>query len=152
MIENLKLSGKLSIVLFDSAGNIKDTREVNNLVVNSGLTFIASRMTGTAKSVMSHMAVGTSTTAVTATQTDIQSILGTRVALDIAGGSPSTSAVVYSASFNVGVSVGSITEAAIFNSGTLATGDMLCRTVFTAITKGATDSMVVSWTISLVAV
>ena len=56
--ENLKLSGQLNIVLKDKAGNVKDSREVKNLVVNAGLAYIASRMTGTAKSVMSHMALG----------------------------------------------------------------------------------------------
>ena len=46
--ENLKLSGQLNIVLKDKAGNIKDQRDVKNLVVNTGLAYIASRMTGTA--------------------------------------------------------------------------------------------------------
>ena len=31
--ENLKLSGQLNIVLKDKAGNVKDEREVKNLVV-----------------------------------------------------------------------------------------------------------------------
>ena len=33
--ENLKLSGQLSIVLKDKAGNVKEQRDVKNLVVNS---------------------------------------------------------------------------------------------------------------------
>ena len=53
--ENLKLSGQLNIVLKDKAGNIKDKREVKNLVVNKGLEYITSRMKDASKSVMSHM-------------------------------------------------------------------------------------------------
>ena len=80
--ENLKLSGQLNIVLRDKAGNIKDEREVKNLVVTTGLAFIASRMVGTAKNVMSHMALGSSTTAAAAGQTDLVSVLGSREVLD----------------------------------------------------------------------
>ena len=80
--ENLKLSGQLNIVLKDKAGNVKDSREVKNLVVNSGLAYIASRMTGTAKNVMSHMALGSGTTAASAGQTDLVTVLGSREALD----------------------------------------------------------------------
>ena len=79
--ENLKLSGQLNIVLKDKAGNIKDEREVKNLVVTTGLAFIASRIVGTSKDVMSHMALGSSTQVAAASQTDVSSILGTRVAL-----------------------------------------------------------------------
>lgn len=150
--ENLKLSGRLSIVVQDSDGNVKTTREVDNLVVTGGLTFIASRMGGVAKAVMSHMAVGTSVTAAAAGQTDVQTILGSKQALTVAGGTPSTTSIAYACTFGAGVSTGAITEAAIFNSGTAATGDMLCRTVFAVINKGALDTMTVNWTINLVAV
>ena len=64
--ENLKLSGQLNIVLKDRAGNVKEQREVKNLVVNAGLAYIASRMVGTSKGVMSHMSLGSSTTAAAA--------------------------------------------------------------------------------------
>ena len=43
--DNLKLRGDVALVLKDKDGNIKDTREITNLVVNTaGLTFICSRM------------------------------------------------------------------------------------------------------------
>ena len=80
--ENLKLSGQLSIVLKDKAGNIKDTREVKNLVVNKGLEYIASRMKDASKGVMSHMGLGSGTTAAAASQTDLVTLLGAREALD----------------------------------------------------------------------
>ncbi len=56
--ENLKLAGQLDITLFDKNGLVKHAETVENLVVNTGLAFIISRMVGTSKNVMSHMAVG----------------------------------------------------------------------------------------------
>ena len=146
--ENLKLSGQLNIVLKDKAGNIKDQREVKNLVVNAGLAYIASRMTGTAKSVMSHMALGSGTTAAAAGDTDLGSILGSREALDsttITG--TNNEKVQYVSSFEAGDATGAVTEAGIFNAAT--SGDMLCRTTFSVVNKQPDDTMSVTWTITL---
>lgn len=148
--EKLKLSGELSIVLKDEFGNVKDTREVKNLVVNAGLAFIISRMVGTAKAVMSHMALGAGTTAAAAAQTDLVTLLGSREALDSTTISGSNNEkVVYVSSFEAGDATGAVTEAGIFNAGT--GGDMLCRTVFSVVNKGANDTMTVTWTITLTA-
>jgi len=147
--ENLKLSGQLNIVLKDKAGNVKETREVKNLVVDTGLAFIASRMTGTSKAVMSHMALGSSTTAASAGQTDLVSVLGSREALDSTTLTGSNKAVAYVSSFEAGDGTGAVTEAGIFNAS--SGGDMLCRTVFSVVNKGADDIMAITWTITLAA-
>lgn len=115
--EKLKLSGALNIVLTDKDGNVKDNREVKNLVVNSGLAYIVSRMVGTSKDVMSHMALGTGTTATDASQTDLISAAGSRQALDssnITG--TNNEKVQYVCTFAPGEGTGAITEAGIFNS------------------------------------
>jgi hypothetical protein len=149
--DNLKLTGKLNVTLTDKDGNVKDTREIDNLVVNAGLAYIASRMVGTAKAVMSHMAVGASTTAAAAAQTDLISILGTRKALTSTTISGSNSEkVVYVATFAATESTGAITEAGVFNASTGS--DMLCRTTFAVVNKGADDSLTITWTITLAAV
>lgn len=146
--ENLKLSGQLNIVLKDKAGNVKDSVEIKNLVVNAGLAYIASRMTGTAKAVMSHMALGSGTTAAAAAQTDLVSILGSREALDsITISGSNNEKVVYVASFEAGDATGAVTEAGIFNAA--SSGDMLCRTKFNVVNKAADDTMSVTWTITL---
>jgi hypothetical protein len=148
--ETLKLSGQLAIVLKDKNGNVKETREVKNLVVNAGLAFIISRMTGTAKNVMSHMALGSGTTAAGAAQTDLVSLLGSREALDsttILG--DNNEKVQYVASFEAGDATGAVTEAGIFNGST--GGDMLCRTVFPVVNKASDDTMAITWTITLAA-
>jgi hypothetical protein len=146
--ETLKLSGQLNIVLKDKDGNVKDSREVKNLFVNAGLAYIASRMVGTTKGVMSHMALGSGTTTAAAGQTDLVSILGSREALDsttITG--TNSEKVQYVASFEAGDATGAVTEAGIFNASTA--GDMLCRTTFSVVNKAADDTMTVTWTITL---
>ena len=69
--EALKLRGDLGIVLRDKDGNIKEQRTEKNLVVSAGLNFICDRMEGTSEAVMSHMAVGSGTTAAAAGNTDL---------------------------------------------------------------------------------
>ena len=141
----LKLRGDLAIVLRDKDGNVKETREETNLVVSDGLNFICDRMEGTSEAVMSHMAVGSGTTAAAAGDTDLQSILGSREALDSTTVSGST--ITYVASFEAGEGTGAITEAGIFNASTA--GTMLCRTVFSVVNKAADDTLQITWTITL---
>jgi hypothetical protein len=148
--ENLKLSGQLDIVLKDKNGNVKEERTEKNLVVNAGLAFIISRMKGEAKDVMSHMALGSSSTAEAAGQTNLVSTLGVRELLD--GGSPTITGtnsekIQYVAGFEAGDATGSVKEAGIFNHATA--GDMLSRTTFLEVNKAADDTMTVTWTITL---
>ena len=150
LTEKLKMTGDVSLVLRGADGQIKETREIKNLVVNAGLAYVISRMVGTAKAVMSHMALGSGTTAAAAGNTDMESILGSREALDSTTISGSNNEkVVYVSSFEPGDATGAVTEAGIFNASTA--GDMLCRTVFAVVNKSANDSLTVTWTITLAA-
>lgn len=143
--EALKLRGDLGIVLRDKDGNIKEQRTEKNLVVSAGLNFICDRMEGTSQGVMSHMAVGSGTTAAAAGNTDLESILGSREALDSTTVSDNT--ITYVSSFEAGEGTGAITEAGIFNASTA--GTMLCRTVFSVVNKAADDTLQITWTITL---
>jgi hypothetical protein len=148
LAEQLKLTGQLDIIVRDKDGNIKQAQTVENLVVNTGLAFIISRMVGTSKNVMSHMAVGAGTSPAAAGDTTLGSQLGSRVALDsttISG--TNNEKVIYITTFSAGSGTGAITEAGIFNAS--SSGDMLCRTVFSVVNKAADDTMVISWTITL---
>jgi hypothetical protein len=148
--DKLKMTGDVSLVLRGADGQVKETREIKNLVVNAGLAYVISRMVGTAKAVMSHMALGSGTTAAASGNTDMESILGSREALDSTTISGSNNEkVVYVASFEAGDATGAVTEAGIFNAS--SSGDMLCRTVFAVVNKGANDSLQVTWTITLAA-
>jgi hypothetical protein len=151
LYENLKLTGQVDLVLKDKDGQIKDQRHIENLVVNTGLAFLISRAVGTSKAVMSHMGLGSNAVAAAAANTDLGSILGAREVLDsstISG--TNNEKVIYVSSFEAGDATGAVTEAGIFNA--LTAGDMLCRTVFAVVNKGADDTMAVTWTITLAAV
>jgi hypothetical protein len=141
------LKGYVFITVKDKDGNVKENRHEKNLVVSAGLNFICDRMEGTSEGVMSHMALGSGTTAAAAGQTDLVSILGSREALDSTTVSANT--ITYVSSFEAGDGTGAVTEAALFNAS--SSGTMLCRVVFAAINKQAADTMSVSWVISLTA-
>jgi hypothetical protein len=147
MQENIKATGKLTIVLRDENGNIKEEHNHENLVVTTGLQHIASRMAGTAQGVMSHMEVGTDNTAASAAQTALLGggLTDGRQSLDsyIASGATVTAI----ATFEPGEGTGALTEAGIFNDS--SSGTMLCRTVFPVVNKGAADSMAITWTITI---
>ena len=143
--DTLKAKGRVNIVLKDKDGNVKETREIDNLVVAAGLDYIASRMEGTSSNVMSHMALGSGTTAAAAGDTDLESILGSREALDST--TVTDNAVAYVSSFEAGDATGAVTEAGIFNA--VSGGTMLCRTVFSVVNKAADDTMSVTWTITI---
>lgn len=143
--DNLKLKGRVALELRGADGQVKETREIDNLVVDAGLDFIASRMAGTSSDVMSHMALGSGTTAAAAGDTDLGSILGSRELLDSVTVTDNT--VVYVSSFEAGDATGAVTEAGIFNAATA--GTMLCRTVFSVVNKAADDTLSVTWTITI---
>lgn len=145
LIENLKgAKGVLNIVLRDESGAVKEDVTVENLVVDTGLAYIASRMAGTSENVMSHMAVGDGTTNPAAGDTALESQLG-RVALTST--TVTDNAVEYVATFGAGTGTGAVTEAGIFNAS--SGGTMLCRTEFAVINKGASDSMTITWTVTI---
>ena len=139
--ENLKLTGKLSIAI-----NEEVVKVVDNLVVTDGKEFVASRMEGTTDAVMSHMAIGTGSTAAAAGDSALGSE-SARVALTSTTVSANT--VTYVATFAAGTpsSAAAITEAALFNAS--STGTMLCRTVFDVVNKGTADSMTITWTVTV---
>lgn len=142
--ENLKASGSLRVVVTGADGKVKEEREFKNLVVTVGKNFVASRMVGTSSAVMSHMAIGSSSTPAAAGDTALGSELG-RVAL--AGASAATNVVTYTATFPAGTGTGAVVEAGIFNDP--SAGTMLCRTVFAVVNKGVDDAMSITWTVTI---
>ena len=143
--ETLKLSGQIAIVLRDKDGNVKEERTEKNLVVTTGLNYIASRMKDATATAMTHMALGSGTTSAAAGQTDLVTLLGAREALDST--TVTANAVAYVSSFEAGDATGAVTEAGIFNAS--SSGTMLCRVVFSVVNKAADDTMTVTWTITL---
>ena len=138
--------GDVCINLFDETGAIKDSREIKNLVVTVGKSFIASRMKDATATAMTHMEVGTSTQAAAVGDTAlIAAVTSSRVALSTV--TVTANAIAYVGTFAAGTGTGAITEAGIFNAS--AAGTMLCRTVFSVVNKGASDTLTITWTVTV---
>ena len=136
--DNLTLTGALTISLNDVV-----VQETNNLVVTAGKSWVADRMNN-ANTVMTHMALGTSTTAAAAGQTALVSELDRNA---LTSTTVSTNTIAYACTWAAGDGTGAITEAAVLDAA--SGGDMLARTVFSVVNKGASDSITITWTITI---
>ena len=137
--DNFTMKGRVSIAVNDQV-----VQEIDNLVVTAGKGYVASRMKDASATAMSHMAIGTGSTAAAASDT----ALGSEAArTTLTSTTVSTNTVVYVDTFAAGTGTGAITEAAILNAS--SGGTMLCRTVFSVVNKGASDSMTITWTVTV---
>lgn len=143
LVDTVKITGALSIRLYRADGTLKDSRDISNLVVTTGKQFIAGRMTGTTN-VMSYMAVGSGTTAAVIGDTALGSELG-RAAISSA--TTALAVTTYVSTLGPAVGTGAVTEAGIFNAA--SAGTMLCRTVFAVVNKDASDTMSITWLITV---
>tara|TARA_R110002072_G_scaffold11468_1_gene51801 strand:- start:438 stop:863 length:426 start_codon:yes stop_codon:yes gene_type:complete len=139
LYDDFKMTGHLSIAI-----NNDVVQEIPNLVVTDGKEYVASRMKDASVSAMSHMAIGTGSTAAAAgnaalgSEADRNSLTSTAV---------SGTTVTYVATFSAGEGTGAITEAGLFNAS--SSGVMLCRTVFAVVNKGSSDSMTITWSVTV---
>ena len=136
--EELKLTGHVTVVVND-----KVVQEIPNLVVTAGKGYVASRMKDTTDGAMSHMAVGTNSTAAAAGDTALGTESG-RVSLTST--TVSANVITYVATFPAGTATAALAEAAILNAS--SGGTMLCRTVYATVNKGTSDAMTITWAIT----
>ena len=143
---SFKLTGRVNYKLFDAEGNLKDERNINNVVVTVGKVYLATWLTAASQAgfFMQYVGVGTGTTAANVADTTLETPLPTRIA-----GTLSSLAAVWQsvADFPAGTNTGAITESGIFSAS--SGGTMLARQVFPVINKGAGDSLQVTWQITI---
>ena len=140
MRESLKVVGTLQF--FDKEGKL--VREEKNLVVNTGLNVIAERLAGVVKNPVSHMGVGTGTTAPSAT--DIGLEIPKSIRLVASSVVVTAGQVAITATFAGTTYAASITEAALFNA--LNLGEMISRATFAPYVLGSSDALTIVWTIT----
>ena len=143
----IRIVGQLDIVLRDRRGRIKARRRVKNLVTTVGKSVIANRMlAGPSLGAMTHMAVGTGGTAPAVGDAQLAAeIAGSRTALTSA--TNATTVTTYVCAFGAGVGTGALQEAGLFNAA--AAGQMQNRSTYTTITKDPTDSLSITWTVTI---
>lgn len=137
--DSLKMTGHLAIAINDEV-----VQEVPNLVVTAGKGYVASRMKDTTQAAMSHMAIGTGTTAAAVANTALVSEVDRN---SLTSTTVSGSTITFVATFGAGEGTGAITEAALLNAS--SSGTMLCRTVYAVVNKGSQDSMTVTWSVTV---
>ncbi len=134
----MEMKGRLIISI-----NNEVVRDIDNLVVTTGKGYVASRMKDATATAMSHMAVGTGSTAAAAGDTTLG---GEAARVALASTTVSGAVVTYVATFPAGTGTAALTEAAVLNAS--SSGTMLCRTVFLTVNKSANDSMSISWAVT----
>jgi hypothetical protein len=113
-METLKLKGRAEIKYFDGNGNLVDTFNFDNLVVNNGLGYIIDRIQSNSPATASILKIGTGTNAASAGDTDLQTALAT---VNGTNSQPSATTSRTVATFT-GVT-GTVTEYGLFADSTL---------------------------------
>lgn len=140
--DQIAVTGRLFLRLFDPSGQLKDCRLVANLVVDAGKALIIDRLQGVGgpPAVPDYQAVGTGATAAAAGDTALQTEIGTRVQGTLSQPTALTDRLV--STFAAGNGTGTITESGRLNAA--AAGTLLARQTFGAITKAAGDSLLIT--------
>ena len=144
--DTLQIKGKITATLIGPDGKVKLVREIENIVTNVGRALVIDRLQGAAAAVASYMAIGTGAVAAAAADT----ALGTEVARALGAlDQPDvyTDRLVHT--FAAGTGTGSITEVGRLNADTV--GTLMGRSVFTAIPKGADDSLQMTYSFTYAA-
>lgn len=144
--DGFKAHGAVAIVLKRADGSFESFKK-DNLIVDVGFDFIADAIGKPSgrPNAMSHIAIGSGTTAAAAAQTALVTEI-TRLAADYAH-TAGTKVLTFTANFAPGVGTGAITEAGVLNAA--AAGIMFDRVVFPVVNKGVDDSLMVIFTITL---
>ena len=140
--EQVYLRGMLQMVLRRKDGSgVYMAQE--NLITNAGFDLLCDVVGKNAQpGDLTHIGIGTGGAAAAAAQTSLttQNARGTAAYAHVTG----TKIFTMSATFAAGTGTGSVVEAGCFNAANA--GTMFNRVVFTAIAKGAADSLAVTFT------
>lgn len=147
----ISVFGNLEVRVHDAAtGKLLSVQRVSNLVVTAGLSLTAIRLAGTAQAAITHFALGTSSTAVSAGQTALVAEVTREVVTQLITSTPAELQVKYYLGTTVG-NGNTLREAGLFNAG--ASGTMFARALLSAaIVKTSAVTATFTWTITLTAV
>jgi hypothetical protein len=144
--EKCSMKGAMTLVC-EHADGTKTVVHKDNLIVDAGFDFICASLgnSGSRPNVVSHIAIGTSTTAPAAGQTALVAELDRNAATY--AHTNGTKVFTMQATWAAGDGTGAITEAGVFNAA--AAGTMLDRVTFSVVNKGAGDTMTITFTFTL---
>jgi len=143
--DSFKIHGRMDFTMRHKDGSVSVFAK-DNLIVDVGFDFITDVMGNpTQPSEMSHIEVGTGTTAADAADTALETALLRKAATYFH--TASTKVFTMTATFLAGEATGALTEAGVFNNA--VGGIMLDRVVFPVKNKAAPDELTVKFTFTL---
>ena len=157
MNEGLKYAGKLHVTLKDCEGHIKEERHIDNTITNLGLDYLIKTTMDSELTAMTVFYIGSTASAGAAAAADTtgETDENFRLAFTYASGATvgrGSATATFGASATAGDTTTSITEAGIFGgSGAAAAsgaGILFARALFSAVNKGADDSLEIKWDIT----
>ena len=145
MTNSIHPIGDVTLVLRDVDGNIKEKQEFHNLVVTTGCEIIASQLSDGLIAKPNYLALGSGT--VEPKKTD--KALGAELHRNqfTVNGNRNGAQVTYKAVFGAGEGTGAVTEVGMFNAA--SAGTMLNRATFAVVNKAPTDSLEITWVITI---
>jgi len=144
--ESLRLTGRARFTLFDRDGGVKDVREFLNLITDDGFDAICAVISNPSQpGNFDYIAVGTGTTGASVTDSALESEHARELGTYAHTGS--TKVFTVTNTFSAGTGTGDVTESGILNAA--GAGVLLNRQTFTAISKGANDSLEIEWEFTL---
>lgn len=140
---SIRLRGEWTIDVYGPNGNLRDSRAGTNVVTTGGKDFIASFLVSAVAAssffTVKYMAVGTGTTAETASDIALVSEVNRTTCTVTHNG---TGIVQYVASFNTNSATGNIAEYGLFSSST--GGVMMARDTESPLSVGSLDTVTVT--------
>ena len=141
--ESLVIDINMVLELFDKYGNKKDERSVHNTMTSAGRNGIVNQLLAAPTlPKLGWCAVGTGSPGAT--------LLGAEIARVVFDSKNVTTNVCTTiTTFPAGTGTGALTEEGLFDVVTANTVNMWCNSTFGTLTKGASDSVVVTHTITI---
>ena len=146
LTENAGIVGHIELVSRDAAGRLLEVREIKNMVVNTGLTWIAGALSGDTAdpTTMKYVGIGTGTTAAAATDTALETEAESRatgtVTLETTTTADDTFQVVGAITMT---GARAVTEAGLFSAS--ESGTLGARRVFDVMNVPSGGSLAITW-------
>lgn len=163
--DGMKTLGHVALVVYGPDGNIKAYRQTDNQVTTTGDNATVNKLfgvarttnTGTSSGTFTAVAVGTGTNPALATNTDLQTQVGHKVAASTSIATATHGNVVLTANFAAGKitngTTQTVTEAGIFDNTNMSlnatNANMFARQQFTGIGIGPSDTLQITWTVNI---
>ena len=153
MSETLGLKGRITIIVYDKNGDVKEVRKIKNVITNVGKAQVAGLINGVVTAPFKYVAIGTGTTSPSASDTALESEIArkegttSRSTTNVTNDTADIEATFSSADGLSGTS--NVSEAGLFDAA--SGGNMLARQTFSAVPLNwdAGDSIKITWEITV---